>query len=235
MKKLLILILIVLLATVAYMMAFKNIKIGKWETTNIEQLETLDKELDDDIEKARELNETTYTTKIDDLNKSIKNLQKTKETYEAKISNMSEDAELGIVSIKNYKIEYLWTKLENYAKDNGVWLKLDLIENGGENYDLDITLRGSYIDITETIFDIEKDDTLDFIIEEFKLVPSTTTKATTTTNTPTLPNDSETITPSDANNNSTSNSSNNSGQTVVVDATVLEATFSIKDVNVELN
>ena len=53
MKKLLILILIVLLATVAYMMAFKNIKIGKWETTNIEQLETLDKELDDDIEKAR--------------------------------------------------------------------------------------------------------------------------------------------------------------------------------------
>ena len=148
---------------------------------------------------------------------------------------MSEDAELGIVSIKNYKIEYLWTKLENYAKDNGVWLKLDLIENGGENYDLDITLRGSYIDITETIFDIEKDDTLDFIIEEFKLVPSTTTKATTTTNTPTLPNDSETITPSDANNNSTSNSSNNSGQTVVVDATVLEATFSIKDVNVELN
>ncbi len=240
MKKLLLLILIVLLCTAAYMLAFKNIEIGTLKTTNLEELEALDKELRSDIDKARELNETTYATKINELNSSIKRLTTSKETYAAKINSLSEDVDLGIVAIKKYKIEYLWTKLENYAKDNGVWIKLDLLENGGEDvYDLDITLKGSYIDITEVIFDIEKDDTLDFTVEEFKIVPSsTTTTTTTTTNTPTLPNDSGTITPSDANNtnnNSTNNTSSNTAQTVVVDASVLQATFTIKNVNIELD
>lgn len=229
MKKLLILILIVLLSVAVYMIGFKNIKILDWKTTNIQELEALDKELKADIENAKELNGTVYTTRIEELNKSIRQLKTSKETYEAKVSSLSEDAELGIVSIKNYKIEYLWTKLENYAKDNNVWLKLDLIENGGDSYDLDITLKGSYIDITETIFDIEKDDTLDFTIEEFKLVPTTETK-TTTSDSPTLPNNSGVITPSDAN-----NSNNSSTQTVVVDSMVLQGTFTVKNINVELN
>ena len=229
MKKLLILILIVLLSVAVYMIGFKNIKILDWKTTNIQELEALDKELKADIENAKELNGTVYTTRIEELNKSIRQLKTSKETYEAKVSSLSEDAELGIVSIKNYKIEYLWTKLENYAKDNNVWLKLDLIENGGDSYDLDITLKGSYIDITETIFDIEKDDTLDFTIEEFKLVPTTETK-TTTSDSPTLPNNSGVITPSDAN-----NSNNSSTQTVVVDSMVLQGTFTVKNINIELN
>ena len=70
------------------------------------------------------------------------------------------------------------------------------------------------------------------------LPSSTTTTTTTTTNTPTLPNDSGTITPSDANNtnnNSTNNTSSNTAQTVVVDASVLQATFTIKNVNIELD
>lgn len=232
MKKLLIIILIVLLGVTAYMMVFKNIKIGNWKTTNLEELKALDQELDSDIAQARELNETTYTTQIDELNESIKQLATSKETYEAKVQNLSEEAELGIISVKNYKIEYLWTKIENYAKDNGVWLKLDLIENGGNNtYNLNITLQGTYISITDVIYAIEKDDTLDFTIEEFKMTPSTVTK---TTNTST----SGTITPSDANNdNSTNNNSTDStsSQTVVVDSDVLQATFTIKNVQIELD
>lgn len=221
MKKILILILIILLGVAIYMLVINNIEIGGWKSTNLEELRELDEKLDKNIKTARELNETTYVNKIAELDKSTKDLKKTKETYQAKMNYMNEDASFGIIQVKEYKIEYLWTIIENYAKAEEIHLQLDLVENGTSDlYNLAITLKGSYTGITDFIYDIEKDDTFDFKIEEFKMTPSTTSTSVGST----------TIKPTSPTTGTTTNT-----QTVVGDTSTLQATFIIKNVKIELN
>lgn len=214
MKKILILILIILLGVVAYMIVYKNIEIGNWKSTNLEELKALKMNLDDKIKQARELNETEYTNKIDELNKSTKQLKRTKETYETKMKYLDEDLELGLIKVKEYKIEYLWAIIQNYARDEGIQIKLDLIENGANDlYNINITAKGHYQYITNFIEKVERDDTLDFKIEDFKLTPITTTTSTGNSN----------------------NGQNSTTQKATADTTNLQATFTIKNVKIVLN
>ena len=214
MKKILILILIILLGVIAYMIVYKNIEIGNWKSTNLEELKALKMNLDDKIKQARELNETEYTNKIDELNKSTKQLKRTKETYETKMKYLDEDLELGLIKVKEYKIEYLWAIIQNYARDEGIQIKLDLIENGANDlYNINITAKGNYKYITNFIEKVERDDTLDFKIEDFKLTPITTTTSTGNSN----------------------NGQNSTTQKVTADTTNLQATFTIKNVKIVLN
>ena len=213
MKKILILILIILLGVIAYMIVYKNIEIGNWKSTNLEELKALKMNLDDKIKQARELNETEYTNKIDELNKSTKQLKRTKETYETKMKYLDEDLELGLIKVKEYKIEYLWAIIQNYARDEGIQIKLDLIENGANDlYNINITAKGHYQYITNFIEKVERDDTLDFKIEDFKLTPITTTTSTGNSN----------------------NGQNSTTQKVTADTTNLQATFTIKNVKIVL-
>ncbi len=214
MKKILILILIILLGVIAYMIVYKNIEIGNWKSTNLEELKALKMNLDDKIKQARELNEKEYTNKIDELNKSTKQLKRTKETYETKMKYLDEDLELGLIKVKEYKIEYLWAIIQNYARDEGIQIKLDLIENGANDlYNINITAKGHYQYITNFIEKVERDDTLDFKIEDFKLTPITTTTSTGNSN----------------------NGQNSTTQKVTADTTNLQATFTIKNVKIVLN
>ena len=85
------------------------------------------------------------------------------------------------VEIKEYKIERLWIALENYAKKEGIELKLDVADtNVADVYDLNVTVKGEYIQITDFIYDIEKDDTLGFKILKFKMTPAAITTTTKT-------------------------------------------------------
>jgi hypothetical protein len=196
------------------MIVYKNIEIGNWKSTNLEELKALKMNLDDKIKQARELNETEYTNKIDELNKSTKQLKRTKETYETKMKYLDEDLELGLIKVKEYKIEYLWAIIQNYARDEGIQIKLDLIENGANDlYNINITAKGHYQYITNFIEKVERDDTLDFKIEDFKLTPITTTTSTGNSN----------------------NGQNSTTQKVTADTTNLQATFTIKNVKIVLN
>lgn len=72
----------------------------------------------------------------------------------------------------DYKIDFLWIRIENHAKSEGVKMKMELTRSssGAENvYNLNFTATGSYIGIEEFITDIEDDSKLGFKIEEFKM------------------------------------------------------------------
>ncbi len=74
--------------------------------------------------------------------------------------------------IQEYKVETLWVKLGTYATTEGTILQMDIKNSstGGEGrYDLNFTVNGSYIAITDFISDIENDSMLGFKIEEFKI------------------------------------------------------------------
>ena len=77
-----------------------------------------------------------------------------------------------------YKIEFLWTKLGNYADKHQIKMQMDVIAAGENMYDLSFNIVGSYIDVTDFIYEIEKDSELNFRISEFKLIPDSTTTTT---------------------------------------------------------
>lgn len=173
MKKILISILNILLMILIYFLIFKNVSIGSWKSKSIDNLKTSNVNLKVKMKEAKNTSKIEYPEAINNLESSIESLKTAKKSYEDINSYTNGDINLGIVQIEKYKIERLWIVLENYAKDENIDLKLDLLTTPTTGvYDLDITLIGSYIKITDFIYDIEKDDTLGFQISNFKLVPN---------------------------------------------------------------
>ena len=229
MKKVLISILIVLIVILTFFVVFKNINIGEWKSKNINDIKNLNSELEQKINNAKQLNNQDYPNEVNKLDDSMEKLKIVKKKYQNKIEYVSGNVDLGRVGIKNYKIERLWIALENYAKNENVELKLEVVDAASKGlYDLNITVAGEYIGITDFIYDIEKDDTLGFKILNFKLTPYV---ATTTTN-------------NDTNNNTTSNTKNTDDQNQTTQTTTsttsvrvdkLTATFKVEGVEIEFN
>ena len=229
MKKVLISILIVLIMILTFFVVFKNINIGEWKSKNINDIKNLNSELDQKINNAKQLNNQDYPNEVNKLDDSMEKLKIVKKKYQNKMEYVSGNVDLGGVSIKNYKIERLWIALENYAKNENVELKLEVVDADSKGlYDLNITVAGEYIGITDFIYDIEKDDTLGFKILNFKLTPYV---ATTTTN-------------NNTNNNTTSNTKNTDDQNKTTQTTTsttsvrvdkLTATFKVEGVEIEFN
>ena len=188
---------------------------GKQKLKNIE---TSSNNLNAKIATAKQKNDSEYPQSIEELEKSIKNLKVTKEKYKSKTAYIAENVELGVVPTKEYKIERLWIVLENYAKKEGIELKLDIKEasSGKGKYDLDVTLSGEYIGITDFLYDIEKDDTLGFKVLNFKIQPMSSSTSTTNTNNSSQGNEKET-------------------KIIVVDASKLKTTFTIEDVGINFD
>lgn len=215
MKKILISILVVLLAILTYFVIWGNINIGDWKNKNINDIKNLKTELSGKISVIEQINYQEYKNAKTELEKAIEDLKIAKDKYETKTSNISDDVELGVVEIKEYKIERLWIALENYAKDENVTLQMDLLDTEVEGvYDLDVTVVGEYMAITDFIYDIEKDDTLGFKILNFKLVPNTQIVSTVTQE---------------------NGETTNNAPTASVSVDKLKATFKIEDVGIELN
>lgn len=229
MKKVLISILIVLIMILTFFVVFKNINIGEWKSKNINDIKNLNSELEQKINNAKQLNNQDYPNEVNKLDDSMEKLKIVKKKYQNKMEFVSGNVDLGGVSIKNYKIERLWIALENYAKNENVELKLEVVDAASKGlYDLNITVAGEYIGITDFIYDIEKDDTLGFKILNFKLTPYV---ATTTTN-------------NNTNNNTTSNTKNTDDQNQTTQTTTsttsvrvdkLTATFKVEGVEIEFN
>ena len=77
---------------------------------------------------------------------------------------------IGITQIEKYKIEYLWGIIGNYADDEGVDVNLDIKETSiDDTYNINFTLNGSYLGITDFLYDIENDDELNYRINNFKI------------------------------------------------------------------
>lgn len=221
MKKFLISVLIFLFTVLAFFAIFRNISIGQWTSKNINDVKSSNDKLNEKINYAKQLNNQEYPEQISKLDTATEKLKVTKEKYKSKLDYISEDINLDVVKVKHYKVEKLWIAIENYAKQEEVELKLDILDTSTTGvYDLNVTVVGEYIGITDFIYDIEKDDTLGFKILNFKMIPGVqVTQESTQEDTKTDSNDN--------------NKTNTTVTTVNVDK--LTATFKIEDVAIEFN
>ena len=157
MRKLLIGILIIALLVLAGYMLVDRVEIAGLEILGIQAIVDKNDALDQKILSATKLATVTYQSKLDTLQAANEKLQQEKTTYENYITS---DAEGGTVSqIQSYEVEYLWTKIGNYAKREGVVLKMDVEVNNAvlETYNLNFTVAGTYVGITEFIYDLDND------------------------------------------------------------------------------
>ena len=213
MRKLLIGILIIVLLVLAGYMLIDRVSIGSLEILGIEAIVGKNDELDKKILEATKLATVTYQGKLNTLNSANKKLQQEKQAYENYVAT---DNGTGTVSqIQSYEVEYLWTKIGNYAKREGVVLKMDVAVNNAVlgTYDLNFTVTGTYVGITEFIYDLDNDSSLLFKVENFKL----------------LPNGSQTTT------NEKENDKDNTTTTQSTSEGTLVATFTCKDISINLD
>ena len=207
MKKILISIIGIIIFILIVVAAIRGIYIGKLKIYSITDIKEISKNLDAKAEEANVEKNQNYAKAVSDADKSIVTLKQVKEEYEEKVKALAGESGLGITQIEKYKIEYLWNKIGSYAKKEGLKIDLNIEETTiQETYNIKFTLTGTYVGITDFLYDIENDDELNYSVKDFKLEP--TTISTTT----------------------------DSGKTTVsVDTVALQASFTVENIIINFN
>ena len=175
MRKILLIIMIVLLITVGYVSLTKGLNIGFIQNLSMKQIKEQSENLNKKIEEANRQIDVTYPSKRSELEKASKNMKSAKEEYYKYTNSSTEQEILDARTQKSYAIEILWAKLGTHARKEGINLKLEIVssQTGANSVnDLQFTVEGSYIAITNFIYAIENDSDLDFRIQNFKLLPN---------------------------------------------------------------
>lgn len=175
MRKILLMIMIVLLITVGYVSLTKGLNIGFIQNLSMKQIKEQSENLNKKIEEANRQIDVTYPSKRSELEKASKNMKSAKEEYYKYTNSSTEQEILDARTQKSYAIEFLWAKLGTHARKEGINLKLEIVssQTGANSVnDLQFTVEGSYIAITNFIYAIENDSDLDFRIQNFKLLPN---------------------------------------------------------------
>lgn len=228
MRKILIGIITLLLVVLTSVVLINGISIGNLKIESISQIKQKSRNLDDSLATVKELKESTYESDKKTLDDSAKQLELQKEKYSSKTATVADASTLTTVEVKTYKVEFLWTIIGNYATKNNTKLTLDIKNTQTTNqYDLDFTVTGEYIPITQFIYDIENDEDLKFQINNFNLQPYVE-ETNTTNNTTTNSTNTTTNTGTNKNNTNTNTTKTDTGK-------ILQATFTVNNVGIELN
>ena len=185
MRKLLLILLVGILAVTAGMIVVKGIETDNFSIDSYMTIAEANNELDDLINQASSLKETSYKNKKNQLDSAYKQLVSERESYE-ELLNLGVDRNgIPLSKIQEYEIEKIWITLGTYAEEQGIDLKLDISVNNSvsKTYDLNFTINGTYTEIEDFIRKVQEDNTLVFKIENFKLVSSGTSTSSGVTDT----------------------------------------------------
>lgn len=180
MKKLLMVAIFILTCVLLAFMCLKGISIGKLNIKSIDQIKQMDAKLEETKNEAVEKTGKSYPGTLSELEGAIKKLNISKNKYNEKIKYAGDEYAIGTMQIEKYKIEFLWTRLGNYADKHKVKMQMNIIEDTNQRYNLDFYIVGSYINVTDFIYSIENDAELNFKISDFVLLPDNTITTTTT-------------------------------------------------------
>lgn len=177
MRKILLGLLVILLLALSVYTAMYGIELGGLKINSIPAIKEENDELETKIQAASKLRTTQYPSEISNLESAYKKLVAEKENYEQILALGVDENGQPINKIQEYEIEKIWVSMGNHAKAQGVDLKMDVTTNNSISgtYDLKFTVTGGYIQIVDFLYDVERDSTLVFKIENFKLVAGTTT------------------------------------------------------------
>ena len=156
--------------------------ISKLDIKGIKGLDEENNNLEKKISDLSNVISVTYVNTESNLKRTANTLQDSKTEYENQAALSNSQSPSYASKLETYDIDYLWTKLGNYAKDENVVIKIELVSSGSSTnlYNLNFTTTGEYVSITDFIYDIENDSKLGFKIDEFKMGVSSENSLTAT-------------------------------------------------------
>lgn len=177
MRKILLGIVAIFLLCFAVYIAIYGFNLGKIEIKSISAIKEENAKLGKKITNASKLRNTDYTQSLTSLENAYKKLMTEKDKYAQMLELGVDENGQSLNKIPKYETETLWITIGNYAKKEGVDLKIQPTLNNSisKTYDLNFTVTGGYIQIIDFLYDIERDTTLIFKIDNFKMVPGTST------------------------------------------------------------
>lgn len=179
MKKLLIFTLIALVLALMIFTIINGLEIGGLRIWGIRTIQEKNLALDETLTEATKLAKSTFPGKVSEVNTSMKELEEQKSTYEDMVAVSNTDDVQTASQLTNYTLDFLWTEIGTHATSEGVNIDISLTAGtGGQNvYDLNFTVVGSYVGISEFIRDIENDSDLAFKIEQFSMTSGESTSS----------------------------------------------------------
>ena len=171
MKNILLTILTILITVIMVIVMKSGIDIGSLHILGFQGIADENQNLLDVIEQSKQKN-NEYTAKLQTINSDSEKLATAKKEYFdlVQVSTASEIQEA--MQIKSYRVEYLWSRVGNHATKEGVKVKMEIASSsmGDSEYkDLKFTVNGNYLAITNFIYDLENDESLDFTIDGFDM------------------------------------------------------------------
>ena len=141
-----------------------------------------DTQINDKITDLSNISSVKYKEAESNLKQAAAKLIDVKTEYENQAALSNSNSSSYASKLETYDIDYLWTKLGNYAKDENVVIKIDVTAGGASSnlYNLNFTVTGTYVGTTDFIYDIENDSKLGFKIDEFKMIAGNGTEVTGT-------------------------------------------------------
>ena len=139
-----------------------------------------DDEVNNKVSELSNIVSVTYPNAMSTLKQASNKLIDSKTEYENQAILSNSNSSSYASKLESYDIDYLWTKLGNYAKDENVVIKIDVTAGGASSnlYNLNFTVTGSYVGTTDFIYDIENDSKLGFKIDSFKMISGSGTEVT---------------------------------------------------------
>lgn len=143
----------------------------KIKTQGFTGLKEEDAKVEQKIAELSNVISVTYQNTDSNLKRTAITLTNSKTEYENQALLSSSNSSSYASQLEKYEIDFLWTKLGNYAKEENVVIKIDVTSNqtSASLYDLNFSVTGGYVNITDFIYDIENDSRLGFKIDDFKM------------------------------------------------------------------
>ena len=127
--------------------------------------------IEEKIDELSNIISITYVGAESNLKQAANKLIDSKTEYENQAALSNSNSSSYASKLEAYDIDYLWTKLGNYAKDENVVIKIEVTAGSASSnlYNLNFTITGTYVGATDFIYDIENDTKLGFKIDNFKM------------------------------------------------------------------
>lgn len=162
---------IILLSIFLLIFATVNgIKIGNFQILSISELRQKNNELNNKIDEASTLTSIDYPDTQETLKETYEKYTIQKQKYE-ELSGFVDDDNEEIYEAKQYDIGYLWKIFGKYATSRNLSIGVDVQKNSNrENlYNLNFSVAGQYVNISQFITDIENNSDLYFRIYNFQM------------------------------------------------------------------
>lgn len=174
MRKFLVIVLTVLILVLAFFLIRDGVEIGNLKVLGVYEIQSMTNTLDAKIEEAADLTVSKYKSEEEQLNVALEEVATQREKYEKVLAQSSSEDIAEALKKEKYEIEKLWISIGNYADEHNVQVNMQITNSSSgiaEVKDLNFTINGSYVGITEFIYDLEDDEELEFKIENFTMVP----------------------------------------------------------------